>query len=147
MSSEKRERWRREEDEESTGETREVEEREKRRSGEEERERSPTSPVMRARACAGEQGGEERKKLRGRERTPLATEIISVARERGEEREKDRKTERKFSVARERRGERETGRGNSSRDGNYFRRERGRSSLERERERLATEFPSRERER
>ena len=61
------------------------------------------------------------------------TEIIFVARERGEEREKDRKTERKFSIARERRGERETGRGNSSRDGNYFRRERGRSSLERER--------------
>ena len=44
MSSEKRERWRREEDEESTGERGEVEEREKRRSGEEERERSPTSP-------------------------------------------------------------------------------------------------------
>ena len=49
-------------------------------------------------------------------------------------------------------GERRTGRGNSSRDGNYFRRERGRSSLDRERgeeerERLATEFPSRERER
>ena len=50
MSSEKRERWRREEDDESTGERGEVEEREKRRSGEEER------------------------------RTPLATEIISVAR-------------------------------------------------------------------
>ena len=59
---------------------------------------------------------------------------------------------RKFSIVRERRGERETGRGNSSRDENYFRRERGRSSLERERgeeerERLVTEFPSRERER
>ena len=59
MNSEKRERWRREEDEESTRGG-EVEEREKRRSGEEERERSPTSLVMRARACAGEQEGEER---------------------------------------------------------------------------------------
>ena len=60
MSSEKRERWRREEDEESTGERGEVEEREKRRSGEEERERFPTSPVTRTHARAGEQGGEER---------------------------------------------------------------------------------------
>ena len=57
MSSEKREKWRREEDEESTGERGEVEEREKRRSGEEERERSPTSPFMRAHARVGEQGG------------------------------------------------------------------------------------------
>ena len=39
MTSEKRERWKREVDEESTGERGEVEEREKRRSGEEERER------------------------------------------------------------------------------------------------------------
>ena len=37
-----------------------MEEREKRRSGEEERERSPASPVTRARARVGEQGGEER---------------------------------------------------------------------------------------
>ena len=59
MSSEKQESWRREEDEESTGERGEVEEREKRRSGEEERERSPTSLVMRACSRAGEQGGEE----------------------------------------------------------------------------------------
>ena len=119
MSSEKRERWRREEDEESTGETREVEEREKRRSGEEERERSPTSTVTRARACAGEQGGEERKKLGGRERTPLATEIISVARERGK---REKKTERR--------------RGNFPRDGNFRyerRRDRARES-ERKRE-------------
>ena len=66
MSSEKRERWTREEDQESTGERGEVEEREKRRSGEEERERSPTSPVTRARVCVGEQGGEEREEILSR---------------------------------------------------------------------------------
>ena len=77
MSSEKRERWRREEDKESTGERGEVEEREKRRSGEEERERSPTSPVTRARACAGEQGGEEREEILLGERCVLCCRILS----------------------------------------------------------------------
>ena len=51
MSSDKQERWRREEDPKSTRERGEMEEREKRRLGEEERERSPTFSCY-ARKCA-----------------------------------------------------------------------------------------------
>ena len=78
MSSEKRERWRREEDEESTG------------------ERGEKFSSRRKFSVARERRGE-------RERTPLATEIISVAREIARAREKKAEKKRKKKRTWERR--------------------------------------------
>ena len=84
-------------------------------------------------------GGVEKGKEREEKSPPPSVMHARVRESKGEK----FSSRQKFSITRERQGERETGRGNSSRDRNYFRCEKGRSLVERERgeeerERLAT---------